>query len=142
MCRLSVDVYLPCPGGLCSHNSDLICTSGERTHTHTLGLGAHATNHPFKPSSICPSSNPSIQPTIPLFNLSSPLYRGIPSIRQSVLPLLHPAEIQLASSLSSPHFTPLPPPAHLPSAAVGFNGLLKAETDAKYFRLKLLTADI
>lgn len=142
MCRLSVDVYLPCPEGLCSHNSDLICTSGESTHTHTHTLSAHATNHPFKPSFIWPSPNPSIQPTFPLFNLSSPLYRRIPSILQFLLPLRHPAEIQLASSPSLFLLSPLSPFTHLPSVAVGFNGLLKVETDAKYFRLKLLTADI
>lgn len=134
MCRLSVDVYLPCPEGLCSHNSDLICTSGEHTHT----LSAHATNHPFKPSFICPSSNPSIQPTFPLFNLSSALCRRIPSIFQSVLPLLHPAEIQLASSPSSLLFPPppIPPPAHLPSAAGGFNGLLKARNRCQVFQIE------
>lgn len=134
MCRLSVDVYLLCPGGLCSHNSDLICTFGVRaythTHTHRLALSAHATNHPFKPSSICPSSNLSVHPTFLLFNLSSPLYHGISSIRQFVLPRLHPTAVQLASSPSSLLF---PPPAHLPSPALGFNGLLKAETDAKHF---------
>lgn len=130
MCRLSVDVYLQCPEGLCSHNSDLICTSGEHTHSHTR--------------SQCPcyqSSNPSIQPTFPLFNLSTAFIAQTsfhPSVCAST-PKLHCNPIGLISSLSPLH-TPTPP-AHLHSAALGLNGLLKAETDAKRFRWKLLTAD-
>lgn len=138
MCRLSSDVYLLCPEGLCSHNSDLICTSGERTHTLSLSvpmppiihLNRHLSAlHPIHPFS--PHFHFLIYPH--LYSAEFP-----PSFRPCFL-----SDIPLKSNW--PHLSPLPfpaPLAHLPSAAVGFNGLLKAETDAKYFRLKLLSADI
>lgn len=141
MCRLSVDVYLPCPEGLCSHNSDLICTSGESTHTHTLSvpmppiihLNRHLSDlHPIHPF------NPHFH-----FLIYPPLYTAefLPSFsscfHSDILPKSNWPHLPSLFLLS-----PLSPFTHLPSVAVGFNGLLKVETDAKYFRLKLLTADI
>lgn len=138
MCRLSVDVYLPCPEGLCSHNSDLICTSGECTHTHT-----HSLSEPMPPIIHLNRHLSALHPIHPFsphfhFLIYPPLYTA--EFLPSFSPCFH-SYILLKSNW--PHL-PLPPspPAHLPSAAVGFGGLLKAETDAKYFGLKLLTADI
>ena len=110
MCRLSVDVYLPCPEGLCSHNSDLICTSGEHTHTHThththsRSRCAHATNHPFKPSFICPSSKSIHSAPHFHFLIYPPLYAA--EFLPSLSPCFH-SYILLKSNW--PHLPPLPP---------------------------------
>lgn len=133
MCRLSVDVYLLRPGGLCSHNSDLICTFGvcTYTHTHTGSLSV---------------------PMPPIIHLNRhlsalhPIYPFTPHFSFLIYPPLYTTEFLPSVSLCFHSYIPLqsnwphlpssllfPLPAHLPSPALGFNGLLKAETDAKHF---------